>query len=166
MTELNAGDAAPDFSLKDADGKTVSLADFAGRRVIVYFYPAALTAGCTIEAIDFTHARKDFAQAGVDVIGISPDQPEKLARFREKEDLNVTLLSDPEKTTIEAYGAWGVRKLYGKEVTGVIRSTFVVDVDADGKGTVESAQRNVRARGHVERLGKQFGLQLNLPEVK
>ncbi|MDT0267894.1 thioredoxin-dependent thiol peroxidase [Streptomyces sp. DSM 44915] len=147
---LQPGDAAPAFTLPDADGRPVSLADHAGRKVIVYFYPAALTPGCTKQACDFTDNLELLAEAGYDVIGVSPDKPEKLAKFRTKEDLRVTLVSDPDKETLTAYGAFGEKKLYGKTVTGVIRSTFVVDED----GRVARALYNVRATGHVAKLIK------------
>ncbi|TQF05263.1 thioredoxin-dependent thiol peroxidase [Kitasatospora acidiphila] len=145
---LQAGDTAPAFSLPDADGNQVSLADHLGRKVIVYFYPAALTPGCTTQACDFTDNLEVFAGAGYDVIGISPDKPEKLGKFREKEDLKVTLLSDVDKEVLEAYGAFGEKKLYGKTVVGVIRSTVVVDE----QGKVERALYNVKATGHVAKL--------------
>lgn len=145
---LQAGDSAPEFSLPDADGKEVSLADHRGRKAIVYFYPAAMTPGCTKQACDFTDNLALLAGAGYDVIGISPDTPEKLAKFREKEELEVTLLGDRSKETMEAYGAFGEKKLYGKTVTGVIRSTVVVDEE----GTVERALYNVKATGHVAKL--------------
>ncbi|MDH6142558.1 MULTISPECIES: thioredoxin-dependent thiol peroxidase [Kitasatospora] len=145
---LQAGDTAPAFSLPDADGNQVSLADHLGRKVIVYFYPAALTPGCTTQACDFTDNLEVFAGAGYDVIGISPDKPEKLGKFREKEDLKVTLLSDVDKKVLEAYGAFGEKKLYGKTVVGVIRSTVVVDE----QGKVERALYNVKATGHVAKL--------------
>ncbi|MBO1415827.1 thioredoxin-dependent thiol peroxidase [Streptomyces sp. FH025] len=149
MTErLQPGDTAPAFSLSDADGKQVSLADHLGRKVIVYFYPAALTPGCTKQACDFTDNLDVLANAGYDVIGISPDKPEKLGKFREAENLRVTLLSDPEKQVLEAYGAFGEKKLYGKTVTGVIRSTVIVDE----QGKVEHALYNVKATGHVAKL--------------
>jgi len=161
MTETDAapvrlapGDPAPDFSLPDADGNPVSLADHRGRRVIVYFYPAALTPGCTTQAVDFTAAAGDLAQAGLDILGISPDEPAKLIRFRDKEQLGITLLSDPEKTVLKAYGAYGLKKLYGKEVEGVIRSTFIVDAD----GRIEQASYNVKATGHVAKLRRELGL--------
>lgn len=157
-TRLAVGDAAPAFTLPDADGRDVSLADFAGRRVVVYFYPAAMTPGCTTQAIDFTAAFGEFEAAGITVVGISPDAPAKLARFREKESLSFPLLSDADTATLRAYGAYGVKKLYGKEVEGVIRSTFVVDVDPDGNGTVSIAQYNVRAKGHVDRLRRELGI--------
>ncbi|MFF1902527.1 thioredoxin-dependent thiol peroxidase [Kitasatospora sp. NPDC058218] len=145
---LQPGDTAPAFSLSDADGNQVSLAGHLGRKVIVYFYPAALTPGCTKQACDFTDNLEVFAGAGYDVIGISPDKPEKLGKFREAEDLKVTLLSDPEKKVLEAYGAFGEKKLYGKTVTGVIRSTVIVDE----QGKVEHALYNVKATGHVAKL--------------
>ncbi|MFE0465532.1 thioredoxin-dependent thiol peroxidase [Kitasatospora sp. NPDC058965] len=149
MTErLQAGDTAPAFSLSDADGKQVSLAEHLGRKVIVYFYPAALTPGCTKQACDFTDNLAVFAGAGYDVIGISPDKPEKLGKFREAEDLKVTLLSDPEREVLTAYGAFGEKTMYGKTVTGVIRSTVIVDE----QGKVEHALYNVKATGHVAKL--------------
>ncbi|WP_040161431.1 thioredoxin-dependent thiol peroxidase [Nigerium massiliense] len=158
MTTLKVGDTAPDFTLPDADGKPVSLSDYAGRRVIVYFYPAALTPGCTTQAVDFTAERDELATAGYDVIGISPDAPAKLAKFRDQEHVTVTLLSDADKTVLNAYGAFGMRKLYGKEIEGVIRSTFLVDVDADGHGTIQLAQYNVKATGHVARLRRDLSI--------
>ncbi|GAA0907182.1 thioredoxin-dependent thiol peroxidase [Streptomyces thermoalcalitolerans] len=155
MTErLQPGDVAPAFTLPDADGKEVSLADRAGRKVIVYFYPAALTPGCTKQACDFTDNLGLLAGAGYDVIGISPDKPEKLAKFREKESLKVTLLSDPDKKVLEAYGAYGEKKLYGRTVVGVIRSTVIVDEE----GKVERALYNVKATGHVAKLIKDLGI--------
>jgi peroxiredoxin Q/BCP len=147
---LQPGDTAPAFTLKNADGEEVSLASFKGRKVIVYFYPAALTPGCTKQACDFTDNLAVLADAGYDVVGISPDKPAKLDRFREKESLKVTLLSDPDKTTLTAYGAFGEKTMYGKKVTGVIRSTVVVDEE----GKVEHAWYNVRATGHVAKLLK------------
>lgn len=155
---LQAGSPAPEFSLPDADEKVISLSDFGGRKVIVYFYPAAMTPGCTVQAVDFTASLDEIAAAGYTVIGISPDTPAKLARFREKEQLSVTLLADPERTALNAYAAFGTKKLYGKEIEGVIRSTFVVDVDADGHGTIEVAQYNVKATGHVARLRRELGI--------
>jgi len=151
---LAPGDPAPDFTLPDADGNTVSLADHRGRRVIVYCYPAALTPGCTTQAVDFTASAGELAEAGLDIIGISPDAPEKLHRFREQEQLNITLLSDPDKTVLGAYGAFGPKKLYGKEVIGVIRSTFIVDAE----GRIEKAAYNVKATGHVAKLLRDLGL--------
>jgi peroxiredoxin Q/BCP len=151
---LQPGDTAPAFTLSDADGRQVSLADHLGRKVIVYFYPAALTPGCTKQACDFTDNLDLLAGAGYDVIGISPDKPEKLGRFREKESLRVTLLADPDKEVLAAYGAFGEKTMYGRTVTGVIRSTFVVDE----QGKVERALYNVRATGHVAKLIKDLGV--------
>jgi peroxiredoxin Q/BCP len=147
---LAPGDQAPEFSLPDADGKTVSLSSLRGQQVIVYFYPAAMTPGCTKEACDFRDSSADLNDAGVAVLGISPDAPGKLARFREKEGLNFPLLSDPGYEVHKAYGAYGEKTLYGKKTVGVIRSTFVIDAD----GTVARAYYNVKATGHVERLLK------------
>jgi thioredoxin-dependent peroxiredoxin len=151
---LAPGDPAPDFTLPDADGNTVSLSSYRGRRVIVYCYPAALTPGCTTQAVDFTAAAGDLAEAGLDIIGISPDAPEKLQRFREKENLGITLVSDLDKQVLTAYGAYGPKKLYGKEIVGVIRSTFVVDAE----GRIEKAAYNVKATGHVAKLRKDLGI--------
>jgi peroxiredoxin Q/BCP len=151
---LSPGDAAPDFTLPDAEGTPVSLSSYRGRRVIVYCYPAALTPGCTTQAVDFTAAAGDLAEAGLDIIGISPDPPEKLLRFRDKEKLDITLVSDPDKQVLKAYGAFGPKKLYGNEVIGVIRSTFVVDAE----GRIESAAYNVKATGHVAKLRRELGL--------
>ncbi|MBE8469497.1 thioredoxin-dependent thiol peroxidase [Streptomyces justiciae] len=152
---LQPGDVAPAFTLPDADGTDVSLADHKGRKVIVYFYPAALTPGCTKQACDFTDNLELLAGAGYDVIGISPDAPEKLAKFRDKENLRITLLADPEKTVTEAYAAYGEKKNYGKTYMGVIRSTIVVDEE----GKVERALYNVRATGHVAKIIKDLGIE-------
>ncbi|GGS58074.1 MULTISPECIES: thioredoxin-dependent thiol peroxidase [Streptomyces] len=151
---LKPGDTAPAFTLPDADGNEVSLADHKGRKVIVYFYPAALTPGCTKQACDFTDNLDLLANAGYDVIGVSPDKPEKLAKFRDTENLKVTLVGDPAKETLAAYGAFGEKKLYGKVVTGVIRSTVVVDED----GKVEHAFYNVKATGHVAKIIRDLGV--------
>lgn len=145
---------APAFTLPDADGNEVSLADHKGRKVIVYFYPAALTPGCTKQACDFTDNLDVLAGAGDDVIGISPDKPEKLAKFREKENLKVTLLGDQDKTVLDAYGAFGEKMNYGKTYLGVIRSTIIVDEE----GKVERALYNVRATGHVAKIIKDLGV--------
>ena len=158
MARLQTGDPAPAFTLPDADGASRSLAEFAGGRVIVYFYPAAMTPGCTTQAIDFTAHADEFGNAGYTVVGISPDSPAKLAAFRAKEDLDVVLLSDEDKAVMKAYGAFGTKMLYGKEIEGVLRSTFVVDVDAQGRGTVSEAQYNVKATGHVAKLRRDLGL--------
>jgi thioredoxin-dependent peroxiredoxin len=151
---LSPGDPAPDFTLPDAEGKPVTLSSYRGRRVIVYCYPAALTPGCTTQAVDFTASAGDLAEAGLDIIGISPDEPGKLLRFREQEKLDITLVSDPDKKVLKAYGAYGPKKLYGKEVIGVIRSTFIVDAD----GRIERAAYNVKATGHVAKLRRDLGL--------
>jgi peroxiredoxin Q/BCP len=158
MAKLTPGDIAPAFALPDADERPVSLADFAGGRVIVYFFPAAMTPGCTTQAVDFDAALSDLAKAGYQVVGISPDAPAKLAAFREQSRLGFPLLADPEKVVLKEYGAFGSKMLYGKQVEGVIRSTFVVDVDADGVGTVAVAQYNVRATGHVAKLRRELGI--------
>jgi len=124
---LEAGDAAPAFTLSDADGKQVSLSDYAGRKVVVYAYPAAMTPGCTKQACDFRDSLQSLAAAGYAVVGLSPDKPEKLAKFRERDALNFPLLSDPDHKVLEAYGAWGEKKNYGKTYMGIIRSAFLVD---------------------------------------
>lgn len=155
MTErLSPGDAAPEFTLPDADGEPVSLADYRGRRVVVYFYPAASTPGCTKQACDFRDSLADLGDAGLDVLGISPDEPAKLAKFREKEGLTFPLLSDSDRSVLTAWGAFGEKTMYGRTVTGVIRSTFVVDAD----GRIEVAQYNVRATGHVAKLRKELAV--------
>ena len=148
--KLSPGDVAPEFSLADADGRAVSLASLRGQRVIVYFYPAAMTPGCTKEACDFRDNLAELAGAGLTVLGISPDKPERLAKFRDKESLNFTLLADPDRAALQAYGAYGEKMMYGKKTTGVIRSTFVIAPD----GTIERAYYNVKATGHVDRLRK------------
>lgn len=153
-TRLQPGDPAPDFTLPTDDGRTVTLSDLRGRRVIVYFYPAAMTPGCTKQACDFSDSLDRLQAEGFDVLGISPDQPEKLAKFRERDGLGITLLSDPDKQVLGAYGAFGEKKLYGKVVEGVIRSTFVIDE----QGVITLAQYNVKATGHVARLRKALGL--------
>ncbi|MDR1790236.1 MAG: peroxiredoxin [Propionibacteriaceae bacterium] len=152
MTRLKEKTVAPGFTLLDADGSPVSLSDFAGKKVILYFYPAAMTPGCTIEAIDFGKAFTELTDAGYVVIGISPDPPERLAAFRDKQGIAFNLLSDPTREVLEAYGAFGTKVLYGKTFEGVIRSTFVIDVDADGVGIIRLPLYNVRATGHVDRL--------------
>ncbi|HEY2984896.1 MAG TPA: thioredoxin-dependent thiol peroxidase [Jatrophihabitantaceae bacterium] len=148
MTRLSPGDAAPVFTLPDADGKDVSLGDFRDRKVVVYFYPAASTPGCTKEACDFRDNLAELNDAGFAVVGISPDKPEKLAKFRDAEALTFPLLSDPSRSALEAYGAYGEKTLYGKKIIGVIRSTFVVDE----AGKIEQALYNVKATSHVAKL--------------
>ena len=153
-TRLQPGDTAPAFTLTDDSGAEVSLSDYAGRKVIVYFYPAAMTPGCTTQACDFSDSLDALAGQGYAVLGISPDAPGKLARFRERDGLTITLLSDPDKATLTAYGAFGEKTMYGKKVTGVIRSTFVVDE----QGQIADARYNVKATGHVAKLRKDLGL--------
>ena len=145
---LEVGDKAPAFSLPDADGNTVKLSDYKGRRVIVYFYPAASTPGCTKQACDFRDSLGELNGAGLDVVGISPDKPAKLAKFRDDQTLTFPLLSDPDREVLKAWGAFGEKTMYGKKRVGVIRSTVVVGAD----GRVELAQYNVKATGHVAKL--------------
>jgi peroxiredoxin Q/BCP len=153
-TRLSAGDPAPAFTLNDQDGASVSLADYAGSDVIVYFYPAAMTPGCTTEACDFRDNLNSLASAGYQVIGISKDAPATLKKFRDQENLTFPLLSDEDLETHRAYGAYGEKKLYGKTVTGVLRSTFVVKPD----GTIALPLYNVKATGHVAGLRKKLGI--------
>jgi peroxiredoxin Q/BCP len=151
---LNTGEAAPDFTLPDADGRPVPLAAYRGRRLILFAYPAAMTPGCTKEACDFRDAGAVLTEAGFAVVGLSPDAPAKLAQFRDAHALPYPLLSDPDKSVLTAYGAYGEKQLYGKTVTGVIRSTFVLDA----QGRVERALYNVKATGHVDKLRRDLGL--------
>jgi len=151
---LQVGDKAPAFTLPDADGNSVTLSDYQGRKVIVYFYPAASTPGCTKQACDFRDSLAELDGAGLDVVGISPDKPEKLAKFRDAEGLTFPLLSDPDKSVLTAWGAFGEKKMYGKTVQGVIRSTFVVDE----QGNIEVAQYNVKATGHVAKLRRDLSV--------
>ena len=151
---LSVGDKAPDFTLSDDTGSSVTLSDLRGRKVVVYFYPAAMTPGCTKQACDFTDSLDSLRAHGYEVLGISPDKPEKLAKFRERDGLTITLLSDPEKKVMQEYGAFGEKMMYGKKVTGVIRSTLVVDED----GVVSLAQYNVKATGHVAKLRRDLGI--------
>ncbi|KRC66573.1 peroxiredoxin [Aeromicrobium sp. Root236] len=152
-TRLQPGDTAPDFTLTNDAGQEVTLSDLKDQKVIVYFYPAAMTPGCTKQACDFSDSIDRLQAEGYTVLGISPDKPEKLAKFRERDGLTITLLSDPDRSVLEAWGAFGEKKLYGKVVEGVIRSTFVVD-----GGTITLAQYNVKATGHVAKLRKDLGL--------
>lgn len=152
---LAVGEPAPEFTLPDADGNPVSLADYLGRRLVVYFYPAASTPGCTTEACDFRDSLDRLGGAGIDVVGISPDKPARLATFRDKQGLTFPLLSDPDREVLRAWGAFGEKTMYGKKVQGVIRSTFVVGAD----GRVEQAQYNVRATGHVAKLRRELGVE-------
>ncbi|CAM3263330.1 thioredoxin-dependent thiol peroxidase [Tsukamurella hominis] len=151
---LEPGVNAPSFTLPDQDGKPVSLSDYRGQRVVLYFYPAAMTPGCTKQACDFRDNLSDFADAGLTVLGISPDKPEKLKKFQERDSITFPLLSDPDKQVLTEYGAFGEKMMYGKTVTGVIRSTFVIGAD----GTIEVAQYNVRATGHVAKLRRDLKL--------
>ena len=157
MTEfarLEVGQIAPDFTMLDAAEKPVSLKDFAGRKVVLYFYPAASTPACSKEAHDFNSALKDFKKAGYEVIGVSPDLPKKLATFKKNQGLKFALLSDPERTIHQAYGAYGQKTLYGRLYEGVLRSTFVIDAD----GKIEMALYNVKATGHVAMLRRLIGV--------
>jgi peroxiredoxin Q/BCP len=154
QTRLAPGDQAPDFTLPDAGGNDVSLSSLRGRRVIVYFYPAAMTPGCTKEACDFRDSLDSLAATGFAVLGISPDGPAKLAKFRDRDGLTFPLLSDPQHSVLSAYGAWGEKTMYGRKSVGVIRSTFVIDPD----GTIEKAQYGVKATGHVARLRQELGV--------
>jgi thioredoxin-dependent peroxiredoxin len=151
---LSPGDQAPDFTLPSDTGEDVTLSDLRGRKVIVYFYPNAMTPGCTTQACDFSDNIASLKGAGYEVIGISPNEPAKLAKFRERDGLTFTLLSDADKAVMTAYSAFGEKKLYGKLVTGVIRSTFVLDED----GRITHAQYNVKATGHVAKLRRDLGL--------
>ncbi|GAA5168920.1 thioredoxin-dependent thiol peroxidase [Ornithinimicrobium tianjinense] len=156
MSRLEPGQTAPAWTLTDAEGHEVSLSDFAGRTLVLYVYPAAMTPGCTTQACDFRDNEAVFAREGYAVVGVSPDAPAKLARFAEKESLPFPLLSDESKEMLTAYGAYGEKMNYGKKVMGVIRSTFVIDE----QGVVEVAKYNVRAKGHVASLAKQLGIDL------
>jgi peroxiredoxin Q/BCP len=151
---LSPGDAAPPFTLPDSDGRPVSLSELRGRKVVLYAYPAASTPGCTTQACDFRDSLASLQAAGYEVVGLSPDKPEKLARFRDAEGLTFPLLSDTTKEILTAYGAYGEKSLYGKTVVGVIRSTFVIDET----GTVERASYGVKAKGHVAKLRRDLGI--------
>lgn len=152
---LEPGDTAPAFTLPDAAGGSVRLRDLKGRRVVLYAYPAAMTPGCTTQACDFRDSLDSLRAQGIEVLGISPDKPEKLARFAERDGLTFPLLSDPDHAVLEKYGAWGEKTMYGKTVVGVIRSTFVISTT----GRIEHAFYNVRAKGHVAKLRKDLGLE-------
>ena len=151
---LQPGDPAPDFTLATDTEEQLSLSDLRGKRVILYVYPAAMTPGCTKQACDFRDSLQSLHAQGFEVVGISPDKPAKLAKFRERDSLTFPLVSDPDKTTLKAYGAYGEKKLYGKTVEGVIRSTFVIDPD----GKIEWAKYNVKATGHVAMLRRELGV--------
>jgi peroxiredoxin Q/BCP len=156
MTEsrLAPGDAAPDFTLPTDSGDSLSLKDLRGRKVVLYAYPAAMTPGCTTQACDFRDSLGSLQAAGYEVIGISPDSPAKLAKFRERDAITFPLVSDQDKSVLTAYGAYGEKQMYGKTVTGVIRSTFVIDED----GKVERPMYNVKATGHVAKLRRDLGI--------
>ncbi len=154
MTQLQPGDAAPDFTLDDQNGNPVSLRDLRGEKVIVYFYPAAMTPGCTTQACDFRDSLGSLQGAGYAVLGVSRDAPAKLAQFAERDGLTFPLLSDPDHAVHDAYGAWGEKMNYGKVIEGVLRSTFVLDED----GIVTQALYNVKATGHVARLRALLGV--------
>jgi peroxiredoxin Q/BCP len=153
-TRLEPGDPAPDFTLSTDTGETLRLADLAGQRVVLYAYPAAMTPGCTTQACDFRESLQSLKAAGLTVIGISPDSPAKLAKFREHDHLNFPLVSDPDKSVLTAYGAYGEKNNYGKTVMGVIRSTFVIGPDS----RIEKAFYNVKATGHVAKLRRDLGV--------
>ena len=154
QVRLEPGDPAPDFTLADDSGGRVALSGLRGRKVVLYFYPSAMTPGCTKQACGFRDSLGNFDAAGYTVLGVSPDKPEKLAKFRQKEGLTLPLLSDPDKSVHTAYGAYGRKMMYGKAMTGVIRSTFVIAAD----GRIEQAQYGVKATGHVERLLRELGV--------
>jgi peroxiredoxin Q/BCP len=151
---LEPGDDAPDFDLADDAGGRLRLADLRGQRVVLYAYPAAMTPGCTTQACDFRDSLDALAAAGITVVGISPDTPEKLARFRAEQGLTFPLVSDPDRSVLAAYGAFGEKSLYGRTVVGVIRSTFVIDAE----GRIEQAMYNVKATGHVAKLRRELGI--------
>jgi len=153
-SRLAPGDVAPDFALTTDTGSTLRLSDLKGQRVVLYAYPAAMTPGCTTQACDFRDSLQSLTAAGVTVVGISPDSPSKLGTFRERDHLNFPLVSDPDKTVLTAYGAYGEKQNYGKTVMGVIRSTFVIGPD----GTIEHAFYNVKATGHVAKLRRDLNL--------
>jgi peroxiredoxin Q/BCP len=151
---LEPGDPAPDFTLTTDTNEQLSLGDLRGKRVVLYVYPAAMTPGCTTQACDFRDSLQSLRKHGFEVIGISPDKPAKLAKFRERDMLTFPLVSDPDKAVLREYGAFGEKKLYGKVVEGVIRSTFVIDAD----GKIERAMYNVKATGHVAKLRRELGI--------
>jgi peroxiredoxin Q/BCP len=154
VTRLSPGDVAPDFTLPDADGNPVTLSSYRGKRTILYFYPAAMTPGCTTQACDFRDSLSALHAAGVSVLGVSPDSPARLAEFKKRDGLTFPLLADEDRTVLLTYGAYGEKKLYGKLVEGVIRSTFVIGPD----GTIDKAMYNVKATGHVAKLRRDLGI--------
>jgi thioredoxin-dependent peroxiredoxin len=153
-TRLTPGDEAPDFALPTDTGDTLRLADLRGRRVVLYAYPAAMTPGCTTQACDFRDSLSSLHARGIEVVGISPDAPDRLAAFRERDGLTFPLVSDEDRSTLTAYGAYGEKQNYGRTVTGVIRSTFVIDAE----GRIEHAFYNVKATGHVAKLRRDLGV--------
>jgi peroxiredoxin Q/BCP len=153
-TRLAPGDEAPEFALPTDGGATLRLSDLRGRRVVLYAYPAAMTPGCTTQACDFRDSLSSLHAAGIEVVGISPDSPAKLAEFRERDGLTFPLVSDPDKSVLTSYGAYGEKQNYGRTVTGVIRSTFVIDAE----GRIEQALYNVKATGHVAKLRRELGV--------
>jgi thioredoxin-dependent peroxiredoxin len=153
-TKLAPGDKAPEFALPTDTGDTLRLADLRGRRVVLYAYPAAMTPGCTTQACDFRDSLSSLHAAGIEVVGISPDSPDKLAAFRERDGLTFPLVSDQDRSVLVAYGAYGEKQNYGRTVTGVIRSTFVIDPE----GRIEKALYNVKATGHVAKLRRELGV--------
>ena len=152
---LTPGDPAPDFTLTTDSGDQLSLSELRGRKVVLYAYPAAMTPGCTKQACDFRDSLASLQAAGYQVVGISPDKPAKLAQFRDHDAITFPLVSDPDRSVLTAYGAYGEKQLYGKTVTGVIRSTFVID----DQGRIERAMYNVKATGHVAKLRRDLGLE-------
>lgn len=151
---LDAGDAAPNFERPDNEGTAHSLNDYAGRKLVIYFYPKAFTPGCTVESCDFRDRHESFSAAGYDIVGVSPDPVGRLEDFRRKHDLPFLLLSDEDHSMAEAYGAWGTKKNYGREYEGIIRSTIVIDAD----GKIEHAWYNVRAKGHADRVANSLAV--------
>jgi len=151
---LSPGDLAPDFTLDDQHGDPVTLSSLRGSKVVLYFYPEAMTPGCTTEACDFRDSLNSFKSAGIRVLGVSKDDVDKLARFAERDRLNFTLLADPDLAVQQRYGVWGEKSLYGKIVVGSIRSTFIIDEE----GRIERAMYNVKATGHVARVRRELGL--------
>jgi peroxiredoxin Q/BCP len=151
---LQPGDPAPDFTLTTDTGSQLSLHDLRGRKVVLYAYPAAMTPGCTTQACDFRDSLASLQKAGYEVVGISPDKPAQLAKFRERDALTFPLVSNPERDVLKAYGAYGEKQSYGRTSLGVIRSTFVIDET----GAIEHAMYNVKATGHVAKLRRDLGL--------
>jgi thioredoxin-dependent peroxiredoxin len=154
MARLASGDPAPEFTLQTDSGEPLSLIDLRERKVVLYAYPAAMTPGCTKQACDFRDSLSSLRAAGYEVVGISPDPPAKLAQFRQRDGITFPLVSDPDRSVLKAYGAYGEKQNYGRTILGVIRSTFVIDE----KGYIERAMYHVKATGHVARLRRDLGL--------